>query len=339
LLVRTEAVGVSIALLRLLASGSLPEAGPGGEMVGHVTAVGHGVEGYAVGDRVGGVVFGGLYAESVLASPELISHVPAEPAVGDALALVRGGLIALSALRAGGLAPGDSVLVTAAASGTGHLAIQLAKALGAGRVVAAISGGPAGSSARPDTRATPDTRVGPAAPGAHVGQATPDTSARPDVPARPDPSPHPDVAVSPGGFAGKAAFVRDCGADAVATYDEEDWGAPVDLVLDGAGGELVQRGVDALAPYGRLVAFSGGGGSVDAGSLLGGLTSVIGFSIGRISRERPDLLDERRAELWRLLAAGRLRPAYTALPLEALDRATALVASRTNRGRVLLTTK
>ncbi|SEG77113.1 NADPH:quinone reductase [Actinacidiphila yanglinensis] len=317
LVVRTEAVGVSVGLLRMLASDPLPEAGPGGEMVGHVTAVGPGVESYAVGDRVGGVVFGGLYAEYVLASPALVSHVPPEPSAGEALALVRGGLIALSALRAGRFAPGESVLVTAAASGTGHLAVQLAKALGAERVVAAIGAGhPAGA------------RHGGGTEGAGEAGATGEAG----------PAAGSSLAVEgQGGFTEKAAFVRDCGADAVTGYADADWGAPVDLVLDGVGGELVQRGVDALAPYGRLVAFSAGGGSVDAGSLLGGLKSVTGFSIGLIGRERPDLLDERRAELWRLWAAGLLRPRYTALPLTGIARATALLASRTNRGRVLLT--
>jgi len=53
------------------------------------------------------------------------------------------------------------------------------------------------------------------------------------------------------------------------------WGEPVDLVLDGVGGHLVQRGVDNLAVSGRLVAFSAGSGTIDAGSLLGGLKSVI----------------------------------------------------------------
>jgi NADPH:quinone reductase-like Zn-dependent oxidoreductase len=36
------------------------------------------------------------------------------------------------------------------------------------------------------------------------------------------------------------------------------WGDAVHLVLDGVGGELVQRGVDALNPFGRLVVFSAG---------------------------------------------------------------------------------
>ena len=99
-------------------------------MVGTVVAAGPYVAGFEIGDRVGGVVFEDVYAEIVLADPRLVSHVPAKVDAAAALALVRGGLIALSTLRAGHVAPGESVLVTAAASGTGHLAVQLAKALG-----------------------------------------------------------------------------------------------------------------------------------------------------------------------------------------------------------------
>src|ERR1700721_1902806 len=214
LLVSTEAVGVGVGLVRMLAAGD--EVRPGGEVVGTVVAVGPDVAGFEIGDRVGGVVFEDVYADIVLADPRLVSHVPAEADAATALALVRGGLIALSTLRAGHVAQGESVLVTAAASGTGHLAVQLARALGVARVVAAV------------------------------------------------------------GAAGTADFVRQGGADEVVTYSQPSWGDPVDLVLDGVGGELVQRGVDALAPFGRLVAFSAGGGTVDAGSLLGELKSVTG---------------------------------------------------------------
>jgi len=141
------------------------------------------------------------------------------------------------------------------------------------------------------------------------------------------------------GSAGKVGFVRQCGADEVVTYPQSSWGDPVDLVLDGVGGELVQRGVDALAPFGRLVAFSAGGGSVDAGSLLGGLKSVLGFSIGLVSRTRPDLVTQRRTELWDLLAAGRLNPKSVDFPLEEITKAINLVASRSNLGRVALRTR
>lgn len=277
LLVRTEAVGVGIAMVRMLEAGDAVR--PGGEMVGTVAAVGPDVAGFEIGDRVGGVVFEDVYAGVVLAEPSLVSHVPAEADAAAALALVRGGLVALSALRVGNVAAGESVLVTAAASGTGHLAVQLAKAFGAARVVAAV------------------------------------------------------------GSEGKAGFVRQCGADEVVTYSQSSWGDPVDFVLDGAGGELVQRGVDALAPFGRLVAFSAGAGSIDAGSLLGGLKSVTGFSIGLVSRTLPDLITQRRAELWDLLAAGQLKPEYVVFPLEEIAKAIDLVATRSNLGRVVLRTR
>ena len=280
LLIRVEAVGAGVGLVRLLAAaGDRGEVvRPGGEVVGTVVASGSAVAGFAVGDRVGGVVFEDAFADVVVADPRLVRPVPAEVDAAAALALVRGGLIALSALRAGHFEPGESVLVTAAASGTGHLAVQLARALGAARIVAAV------------------------------------------------------------GSADKADFVRQCGADAVVTYAQPSWGDPVDVVLDGVGGDAVQRGVDTLAPFGRLVAFSAGGGSVEVGSLLGDVKSVIGFTIGQLNRARPELVERHRAELWDLLAAGRLHPRHTDFPLEQVTEAIELVAARANLGRVVLRT-
>lgn len=76
LLVRTEAVGVGVGLVRMLRAGDAVR--PGGEMVGTVVAVGPDVAGFELGDRVGGVVFEDVYAEIVLADPRLVSYVPAE---------------------------------------------------------------------------------------------------------------------------------------------------------------------------------------------------------------------------------------------------------------------
>ncbi|MCX5069575.1 zinc-binding dehydrogenase [Micromonospora lupini] len=269
-----------MGLARLLAAAG--ESGepvrPGGEVVGTVVALGSDLPGFAVGDRVGGVVFQDAFADLVVADPRLVGPVPAEVDAAAALALVRGGLIASSVLRIGRFEPGESVLVTAAASGTGHLAVQLARALGAGRVVGAVG--------------SPD----------------------------------------------KADFVRECGADDVVTYAQQSWGDPVDVVLDGAGGELVQRGVAALAPFGRLVAFSAGGGNVDLAGLLGGVKSVIGFTIGTLNRNRPELVERHRAELWDLLAAGQLRPRHTDFPLDQVTDAIELITTRVNLGRVVLRT-
>ena len=104
LLVRTEAVGVGVGLVRMLRAGDAVR--PGGEIVGTVVAAAPDVAGFEFGDRVGGVVFEDVYAENVLADPRLVSHVPAEAAAAAALALVRGGLIALSTLRVGHIARG-----------------------------------------------------------------------------------------------------------------------------------------------------------------------------------------------------------------------------------------
>jgi NADPH:quinone reductase len=139
LLVEVSAAGVSLPVVRgtRTASGPWP-ASPGGEVAGRVAALGPAVEGWDVGDRVVAVAFGGAYAEFAAVPVAFAAAIPA--AVGDAaaIAVLRNGQVALGALRAGGLVTGDRVLVTAAAGGVGHLAVQLARALGARRVVAAV---------------------------------------------------------------------------------------------------------------------------------------------------------------------------------------------------------
>ncbi|WP_239010379.1 zinc-binding dehydrogenase [Streptomyces sp. 769] len=52
--------------------------------------------------------------------------------------LPMGAPVALRTLRTGQLAEGETVLVHSAAGGIGHLAVQLAKLLGAGKVIAAV---------------------------------------------------------------------------------------------------------------------------------------------------------------------------------------------------------
>jgi NADPH:quinone reductase len=103
---------------------------PGGEVVGRT----------ADGRRVVAMTAGGGYAERAVADPASAFEVP--EAVDDvtALALVVQGLTAWLLLRRSvHLEPGESVVVHAAAGGVGSLAVQLAKAWGAGRVIATAS--------------------------------------------------------------------------------------------------------------------------------------------------------------------------------------------------------
>ncbi|MEU1014426.1 zinc-binding dehydrogenase [Streptomyces sp. NPDC005898] len=276
LLVRVEAAGVTLPVVRKVREPREPIA-LGGEIAGEVVALGEGVTGHAVGDRVTGLVFGHGYADYALLHTAMASPVPGGASAVDAVALVRPGLVARGALEAARPEPGEAALITAAASGVGHLAVQLARAKGAGRIVGAVSD------------------------------------------------------------AGKADFVRGLGADDVITYDRKDWGEPVDYALDAVGGDLLAPAVAALAPHGRLVAYSSGGGTVAAYDLLVGAKSVIGFQMALIARGKPALYEAWRRELWQLYAAGELRPAVHArYALEDAALAHAAIEERANLGKVVL---
>jgi len=83
---------------------------------------------------------GGGYAERALVSPALSVPLPEGIDDAQALALVLQGATAWHLLRTSAkLAPGETVVVHAAAGGVGTLAVQLAKRWGAGKVIAAAS--------------------------------------------------------------------------------------------------------------------------------------------------------------------------------------------------------
>ncbi|WP_330250181.1 zinc-binding dehydrogenase [Nocardia sp. NBC_00565] len=276
LLVRVDAVGVTLPVVRKVREPREPIA-LGGEIAGEVVAVGDGVTSCMPGYRVTGLVFGHGYADYALLSSAMASPIPDGASAVDAVALVRSGLVALGALDAANPKSGESALITAAASGVGHLALQLARVRGAERVVAAVS----------------------------------------------------DLA--------KADFLRDLGADEVVAYEQESWGDPVDYVLEAVGGDLLTPAIAALTSGGRLVAYSSGGGTIQAYDLLAGAKSVIGFQMARIARNSPDLYEHWRQELWQYFASGQLRPAVHAeFALEDAAQAHAAIEARTNLGKVIL---
>jgi NADPH2:quinone reductase len=104
---------------------------PGAEVVGR----------RADGTRVVALTLaGGGYAEKALVHPAATFPVPDGVTDGEALALVLQGTTAWHVLKTSAhLAPGETVVVHAAAGGVGTLAVQLAKAFGAGRVIATAS--------------------------------------------------------------------------------------------------------------------------------------------------------------------------------------------------------
>jgi NADPH2:quinone reductase len=138
--VRVRAAGVNFADTRFRRGAyflqpRFPQI-PGMELAGEVVALGAGVTDLAVGDRVMGFVVN-AYAELVAALADQLYPIPDGLDFATAAALPVQGLTAHHVLHlAGRLAPGERVLVHAAAGGVGTLAIQLAKRAGAAQIVA-----------------------------------------------------------------------------------------------------------------------------------------------------------------------------------------------------------
>jgi NADPH-dependent curcumin reductase CurA len=110
----------------------------GVEAIGTIEAVGPEVSGFAIGDAVATVKFGGGYREANIASSSQFVPVPSSDP--EWLALASTGVSALLALEQVGEAkPGETVAVSAAAGGLGHIIVQLAKLRGC-RVVAVCGG-------------------------------------------------------------------------------------------------------------------------------------------------------------------------------------------------------
>lgn len=114
-------------------------AGAGLEMAGEVSALGEGVTGLRVGQRVMGLARG-AFADYVVTLPQLLFPVPDTMSDAEAAALPIQGLTAYHGLATmARLAPGERVLVHAVAGGVGLLSSQVAKCLGAAAVYGTAS--------------------------------------------------------------------------------------------------------------------------------------------------------------------------------------------------------
>jgi NADPH:quinone reductase len=105
---------------------------PGKEGAGVIAALGPGVEGLRVGDRVALQTEYGAYVQRIAVRRETVYPMPASMSFEDAAALGLAHQTAHFALvERAGLAAGESVLVTGASGGVGLATVELAKALGA----------------------------------------------------------------------------------------------------------------------------------------------------------------------------------------------------------------
>ena len=289
-----------------------PEAGPGQVLV-QVSRAGvnfgdtHQREGqyvaerevpFVLGGEVAGVVDGqrvvalldtGGYAEYAVAPAERVFPIPDGLADDAALALLVQGLTAWHLLRTSArLAEGESVVVHSAAGGVGGLATQLAKPMGAGRVLAT-----AGSEER-------------------------------------------------------RALALELGADAAVDPDTEDLtgalvaansGRPVDVVLETAGGRVFEQSLQALGPFGRLVAYGNSTREkvrVSNAALLKTSRAVVGFWLYHCL-ERREMVEPALADLFGRAARGELAPQIgSTYPMSEVRRAHEDIAGRRTTGKLLL---
>jgi len=153
LLVRVKACGINPVDAKFLMADKLPEFLHGAarrlvsgcvvglDLSGVVEHAPPGC-GFSVGDEVFGAVppMRGSMAEVVVVPLDQVALKPAALSFAQAAALVLPGVTVLQLLQQHGFAPGQHVLVVGGSGGVGHLAVQIAKAQGAGRVAAVCSG-------------------------------------------------------------------------------------------------------------------------------------------------------------------------------------------------------
>ncbi|MFB6310039.1 MAG: zinc-binding alcohol dehydrogenase family protein [Salinirussus sp.] len=141
--VRAASINPTDAKRRRRGTGPVPKT-TGSDFAGVVEAVGEGVEGVAVGDRVCGTglhttrFHRGAVADFVAVPTDVLTHLP------DAVSFVQGAALALVGVTAwrglrdhADLEPTDRVLIHGGTGGVGHVAVQLASAMRAHPVATA----------------------------------------------------------------------------------------------------------------------------------------------------------------------------------------------------------
>jgi NADPH:quinone reductase len=142
-LVEVHSVGVSFPDL-LLSKGQYQLKPPtpftlGVDLAGTVAALGDGVDGFAVGQRVAAVLPHGGAAELVAVPADSTFALPDATSYDEGAALPMNYLTAQFALdERAGLQPGETVLVHGAAGGVGTATLQVARGMGA-RTIAVVS--------------------------------------------------------------------------------------------------------------------------------------------------------------------------------------------------------
>jgi NADPH:quinone reductase len=146
----------------------------------------------------------------------------------------------------------------------------------------------------------------------------------------------------------KRALTLELGADAAVDPSAEDLtaalveangGERVDVVLEMSGGRIFDQSAEALAPFGRIVAYgiaSREQNTLETGRLMRRSRTVVGFWLMHCLGRR-DMVEEPLTDLFERAARGDLRPLVGATyPLSEVRRAHEDMQGRRTRGKLLL---
>ncbi len=113
---------------------------PGRDVAGVIVALGPGVSGYKVGDKVyTALAVGGAYAEYAVATATELAMKPQKFTFEEAAGIPIAGYTGLRMVVMADLKPGERVLIIGAAGGVGSTAVQAARAAGAHVIAVASS--------------------------------------------------------------------------------------------------------------------------------------------------------------------------------------------------------
>lgn len=146
----------------------------------------------------------------------------------------------------------------------------------------------------------------------------------------------------------KRSIAKRLGADATVDYTLPNWakevrtltgGRGVDIVLETAGGHIVNEALDAMAPFGRMVYLgqsSGKTAHIDPWRLTSTNHTITGFYVAGYQND-PSLITSTLTEIIGLIASGRLSVEVgKVMPLSQAAEAHCLLETRQTTGKVVL---
>lgn len=158
--------------------------------------------------------------------------------------------------------------------------------------------------------------------------------------------------IATAGSAEKCAACLRLGADRAVNYRTEDFvaataeatgGRGADVILDMVGGPYLARNLEAAAVEGRIVQIAtlgGGRPEIPLFTLMRKRLTLTGSTLRpRSTADKAAMARAIAAEVWPLVAAGRIRPVIdSVLPLEAAAEAHRRMESSAHVGKIVLTT-